>query len=437
MHKQLKKKYGLLGSPTLGLWTATLGLFAGLTTIVLYGAAGPEFKEALGLSGAALGVLLSSPHLSKALLRIPFGAWVDEVGGKKPFLILLLCSIIGLAGVTSMLYLYYPDEFDASLFPLLLFLGVLGGAGGATFTVGAPKTSYWFSKEKQGYALGIYAGLGNIGPGILNYMIPVLIGIVGLAAAYLSWLLFLIFTTIVYAWFAMDSYYFQLKKQGETDEVAQQVGADLGQDVFPSGSTWGSLKKSASNNKTWILVFLYTISFGGGFTALTAWFPTYWTLFHKMDILNAGLLAAIFTIYGSIIRVPGGKLTDRHGGETMAGISFTVMAIGALILSLSSSFYLSLIGMIVIGTGMGVANAAVFGLVPKYVPDAVGGASGWIGGVGGAGTLIIIPILGLFVDAYGEIGYARGFIVFVILSVLCALVSFGLRPLLKRISSNP
>src|SRR5690606_14877164 len=345
MHKQLKKKYGLIGTPTLGLWTSTLGLFAGLTTIVLYGVAGPEFKESLGLSGAALGVLLSSPHLSKALLRIPFGAWVDEVGGKKPFLILLGCSILGLAGITTLLYLYYPDEFDSSLFPILLFFGVLGGAGGATFTVGAPKTSYWFAKHKQGYALGIYAGLGNIGPGVLNYVIPVLIGVIGLAAAYLSWLLFLIFATMVYAYFAMDSYYFQLKEKGQTDESAKRIGTDLGQNVFPSGSTWGSLKKSASNYRTWILVFLYTISFGGGFTALTAWFPTYWTLFHDMNILHAGLMAAIFTIYGSLIRVPGGQLTDRLEGEIMAGISFSIMAIGALILTLSSSFYPSFIGM--------------------------------------------------------------------------------------------
>ncbi len=79
----------------------------------------------------------------------------------------------------------------------------------------------------------------------------------------------------------------------------------------------------------------------------------------------------------------------------------------------------------IIGTGVGTANAAVFGLVPKYVPDAEGGASGWIGGVGGAGTLIIIPLLGIFVDSYGQIGYARGFIVFVILSVLCAFISLA------------
>jgi len=77
--------HDLEGTPARGLATATLGFAAGLTTIVFYGVAGPEFKEALGLSGAMLGLLLSSPHLTKALLRVPFGAWVDQVGGRKPF----------------------------------------------------------------------------------------------------------------------------------------------------------------------------------------------------------------------------------------------------------------------------------------------------------------------------------------------------------------
>lgn len=416
-----------MGSPAVGLWTSTLGLFAGLTTIVLYGVAGAEFKNALGLSGAMLGLLLSSPHLSKALLRIPFGAWVDEVGGKKPFLILLCCSMAGLAGITLLLFLYYPDEFDAGLFPLLLIFGVLGGAGGATFTVGAPKTSYWFSQKKQGYALGVYAGLGNIGPGVINYLIPVLIGAIGLAFAYLSWFVFLLVATLVYACYATDSYYFQMVRKGATADEARRIGSSMGQDVFPSGGASDSLKKSAKNPRTWILVFLYTISFGGGFTALTAWFPSYWILYFDLDIRTAGLLAAIFTVYGSVLRIPGGKLMDKYGGELLAAASFLLMAIGAFVLMLSASVAMSVTGMIIIGTGMGVANAAVFGLVPKYVPDAVGGTSGWVGGIGGAGTLIIIPLMGLFVDIYGHAGYAKGFVVFVALSLVSALVSYLLK----------
>lgn len=430
-HKKYKEKHQLKGTPKLGLWTSTLGLFAGLTTIVLYGVAGPEFKESLALSGAMLGILLSSPHLSKALLRIPFGAWVDEVGGKKPFLVLLGCSIVGLAGLSALLFLYYPQNFDSSLFPFLLLFGLLGGAGGATFSVGIPKTSYWFPKSQQGYALGIYAGAGNIGPGVFNYLMPLLIGVWGLAGAYFGWFVFLVIATAVYAYFAVDSFYFQLIQQEVAPSEAKSISKELGQDVFPSGGTWESLRKSAKNRRTWVLVFLYTISFGGGFTALTAWFPTYWNLFHHADLQSAGLLAAIFTIYGSVIRIPGGKLSDLWGGEDVAALSFATMALGALVLTWSTTFYISFIGMMILGTGMGVANAAVFELVPKYIPDAVGGASGWIGGIGGAGTMIIIPALGFFVDTYGQIGYARGFILFVILSALCAAISYGMKVFLK------
>lgn len=422
-----KQKHGLKGTPKTGLWTSTLGLFAGLTSIVFYGVAGPEFKESLELSGALLGLLLSSPHLSKALLRIPFGAWVDEVGGRKPFLILLGLTIVGMAGLVSILFFTYPDNFDASLFPVLLFFGFLGGAGGATFSVGIPKTSYWFPAHKQGYALGFYAGIGNIGPGIFNFLMPVLIGIWGLTGAYSTWLVFLIIATAIYWYYAEDAYYFQLVNNGVEQKKARGISEDLGQEFFPSGGTWQSLKDSALNYRTWALVFLYTISFGGGFTALTAWFPTYWNLFHGASLVTAGLMAALFTIYGSLIRVPGGSFSDRFGGENIAMLSFTTMAVGGAVLTLTANFEMAFLGMMILGTGMGVANAAVFELVPKYVPNAVGGASGWIGGIGGAGTMIILPILGMFVDVYGQIGYARGFMVFIILSAICAGISYALK----------
>jgi MFS transporter, NNP family, nitrate/nitrite transporter len=419
----------LIGSPRRGLATATLGLGAGLTTIVLYGVAGPEFMEWLGLSGTMLGVLLASPHLSKALLRIPFGAWVDEVGGRKPFLVLLSLTVLGLTGVVAVLLLFYPSEPPTGTYPALLLFGLLAGAGGATFSVGAPKTSYWFPKTRQGFALGVYAGAGNVGPGVFNYAIPVLIAAWGLTGAYIAWLAFLIAATGAYAIFAMDAYYFQLVARDVEPETARNVAAKLGQDVFPSGSARQSLKTSATNGRTWILVFLYAVSFGGGFTALTAWFPTYWALFHGMELTTAGLLAAMFTIYGSLIRIPGGSLSDRLGGEDVGAVSFLVMVVGATVLMLSSSAVPAFVGMMILGTGMGVANAAVFELVPVYVPEAVGGASGWIGGLGGAGTLLIVPALGRFVDVYGQAGFAHGFVLFVGLSAICAVTCFGLRVL--------
>lgn len=426
-HTRLAEEHGVTGTPNRGLLMATLGFFAGLTTIVFYGAAGPVLEEHLALTGVFHGLLLSSPHLSKAVLRIPFGAWVDDVGGKKPLLILMASTIVGTGGLVITLFLTYPENFDMSLYPLLVLFGFLAGAGGATFSVGITQTSYWYPSNEQGFALGAFAGIGNIGPGMVVYVLPVLIGIWGLTMAYSAWLVFLLVVTAVYALWAVNPFYFQLIENGKGEDEAKQIASALGQDIFPSGGTWDSLKTSASNQRTWILVFLYTVSFGGGFTSLSAWFPTYWEQFHEVGLSTAGLLAGIFIVYGSLIRVPAGSVSDRFGGENVAIVSFGIMALGGVIMSVVTGFWAAVLGMMVLGTGMGIANAAVFELVPKFVPEAVGGASGWISGIGGGGTLVILPVMGLFVDAYGEIGYARGFAVFVLLSALCVGIAIALK----------
>lgn len=412
-----------VGNPTRGLNLATLAFFAGLTTIVFYGAAGPVLEEHLALTGIAHGLLLASPHLSKAVLRVPFGAWVDEVGGRKPMLILLAVTVVGIAGLVITLMATYPDSFDMDLYPLLVVFGLLAGAGGATFSVGISETSYWYPVDRQGFALGAFAGLGNISPGLVVYVFPVLIAAWGLTQAYTAWLGFLLVVTIAYAVWAVNPYFFQFREQGVDADRARKAAEDLGQEVFPSGGTWNSLRSSAGNRRTWLLVLLYTVSFGGGFTSLSAWFPTYWTLFHDLNLTTAGLLAGVFIVYGSLIRVPAGSLSDRLGGAKVAIVSFAVLGIGGLVMTFANGFWLAFAGMMILGTGMGVANAAVFEMVPRFVPEAVGGASGWISGIGGAGTLVILPLLGAFVDAYGAMGYARGFIVFVVLSAVCVAIA--------------
>ena len=79
--------------------------------------------------------------------------------------------------------------------------------------------------------------------------------------------------------------------------------------------------------------------------------------------------------------------------------------------------------------GMGISNAAVFKLVPQEVPEAVGGAAGWVGGLGAFGGFVIPPIMGAFVRWQGDPGYALGFVVFIAL----ALVSLTLAFVLKRV----
>ena len=75
---------------------------------------------------------------------------------------------------------------------------------------------------------------------------------------------------------------------------------------------------------------------------------------------------------------------------------------------------------------MGVNNAAVFKLVPHFVPRAIGGAAGWIGGIGAFGGFVIPPLMGEIVNIYGKTGYSKGFAIFILLAIFNLLIIFGL-----------
>jgi NNP family nitrate/nitrite transporter-like MFS transporter len=408
----------LKGNPTKGLIGTTLGFFFGFAAVSLYGPTAIYFKESMGLTPALVGLLVAIPALSGSLLRIPFGAWVDTTGGKKPFSILMLLSVIGLGSVFTILYLDYPDNMGFQLYPLILFFGFLSGCGIATFSVGIGQTSYWFPQKEQGNALGVYAGIGNLAPGLFSLILPLVLERFGIISAYLAWWMFLIVGTVLFLMIGANAYYFQLIEKGMKKEKALEKSRELGQEIFPSGTVIDSLKKSAAKGSTWGLVVIYFTTFGG-FIALTAWFPTYWGLFFKLSAVMAGTLTAIYSLLTSAIRVFGGKLSDKFGGEKVAIYSLMILLAGASIISISENLILSLSAAVIMAIGMGIANAAVFKLVPTYVPEAVGGAAGWVGGLGAFGGFVIPPVMGYIADQMGIIGYVRGFMVFIILSLLC------------------
>ena len=408
----------LRGSPRQGLTAATFGFFIGFAGVVVYSPAATEFEHALGLSGILLGLLVGAPNLIGSLLRLPFGAWTDEVGARTPFLMLLGLSIVGMTGLSAILILYYPEEMTLRLYPLILFFGALSGCGIAAFSVGTAQTAYWFQAHRQGTALATYAGIGNSSPGLFTILIPIAIAVLGLTTTYLVWLGFLVLGTLIYAAIAVDPYYFQLRKRGLEDEQARNEARKHGQELFPSGDTFASIRKAASLPRSWALVAMYFTSFGG-FLALTVWFPSYWVSFHGLGTSVAGTLTAVgFILLATFVRIPGGALSDRIGGEETAMISFGVVGIGAMLLMHTDDLPVAGVGMALLAVGIGIANAAVFQLLPHYVPEAVGGASGLVGGLGAFGGFVVPPVLGLFVDIYGITGYALGFVVYVILGLI-------------------
>jgi NNP family nitrate/nitrite transporter-like MFS transporter len=415
------------GTPGQGLAGATLGFFIGFAAVSLFGPTAKSLKGIMGLGPLEIGFLVAAPSLSGSLLRIPFSAWVDTTGGKKPFLILLLLSIVGMAGLFLTLHYFYPARMTPSFYPLVLALGVLCGCGIATFSVGIGQVSYWYPKARQGTALGAYAGIGNLAPGIFTLLLPIALLSMGLAGSYLAWLAFLAAGTAAYAILGRNAWYFQMTARGVARDEARAASALRGQEIFPSGSLVESLILSGKSWKTWALVGIYFTSFGG-FIAMTAWLPVYWTSFYSTTPIVAGTLAGVYSIVTSIVRVGGGHLSDRIGGETTGILGLGVMLAGAVLMTLSQDFSVSAAAQIVMAVGMGVANAAVFKLVPQEIPQAVGGAAGWVGGLGAFGGFAIPPLMGTIVQLRGTGGYASGFVVFVCL----AAASLFLVVILKR-----
>ncbi|MDA8252406.1 MAG: MFS transporter, partial [Rhodospirillales bacterium] len=155
--------HGLQGNPRAGLLMGTWGFFIGFAAVALYGPAAHSFQQSMQLSPLLVGLLVAAPQLTGSLLRIPFGAWVDKVGGRLPMLVLFGISIVGMWGLVFILVTV--PHITAALYPIVLLFGFMSGCGVASFSVGIPQVSYWFPRNRQGTALGIYGGVGNLAPG--------------------------------------------------------------------------------------------------------------------------------------------------------------------------------------------------------------------------------------------------------------------------------
>jgi MFS transporter, NNP family, nitrate/nitrite transporter len=410
------------GGPERGLVSATLGFFVGFAAVALLGPITHRLQFELGLSPIQLGLALAAPMLSGSLLRIPFALWADIGGGRRPMLVLLGLSIIGMAGLLILFDRAADEHVGGGFYPALLALATLCGCGIATFSVGIAQVSYWFPRAHQGRALGIYAGLGNMAPGIFAFVLPLAIASWGIAGAYWAWMIFLAAGALVYALAGADSWYFQLVRRGMPSAEAVRASELRGQELFPNPDAHVRMLEAAESAPAWALVALYFVSFGG-FLALTAWLPAYWSVYHRLSITSAGILTALFSLTASVSRVAGGFVADRIGGRRASRIAFVTIVGGSLVMASALAISVSIVAELAMAIGMGLANAAVFKMVPEYVPDAVGGAAGLVGGLGAFGGFVLPPVLAAFVQIVGIAGYARGFTIEAALAIAALVVA--------------
>ncbi|PYD77659.1 MFS transporter, partial [Komagataeibacter oboediens] len=135
---------------------------------VLLGPLGISIAHDLHLNAGQKGLLVATPVLAGALLRVLAGALVDHFGPRR---VAIGAQILVIAGL-FLTWVIAPHSYGA-LFGVALVLGVAG----ASFAIALPLASAWYPPQYQGTALGI-AGAGNSGTALASLFAP------GLAVLY-------------------------------------------------------------------------------------------------------------------------------------------------------------------------------------------------------------------------------------------------------------
>ncbi|MCD6662508.1 MAG: MFS transporter [Comamonas sp.] len=260
--------------------------------------------------------LAAAPALSGATLRIFYSFMVPVFGGRRWTAIATASLLIPAIGIGVAI------QDNTTSYPTMLLLALLCGLGGGNFSSSMANISFFFPKERKGSALGVNAGLGNLGVSVVQFLSPLVIslGIFGVfggepqliirngepqhvwaqnaAFIWVPW----IAIAAVAAWFGMH---------------------DI-QDAKASFAAQATIFKAKHN---WIMCLLYLGTFGS-FIGFAAGFPL------LMKALFPGLnplaYAWLGPLVGALTRPFGGWLADRLGGGVVTFWNFIVMALAVL-----------------------------------------------------------------------------------------------------------
>ncbi len=339
------------------------------------------------LSKGQLYWLTSMPGLSCGLIRLAYMFLPPLVGTRK------------LVGYSSLLYAipmlgwFMAVQNPNTSYGVLLALAFACGIGGGSFSGYMPSTGYFFPKRLQGTALGIQAGIGNLGMSVIQLVGPLLMGF---SLFGMTWVapqsgssgsiyvhnaaIFFVPWTIVAAILAFTL----LKDVPVKANIRQQL------DIF-------------SNSNTWVMTAMYVMTFGifSGFAAQFALIINQHygkdSAFAGMEGLPAGASYAFLgPLIGSLVRFAWGPLCDKFGGAIWTFVSAVGMAVtlgwAALFLEPKDlgQFPIFLTAMLLMFFFSGIGNAGTFKQMPMIMPKRqAGGAIGFTAAVASLGPFIV------------------------------------------------
>ncbi|MDU6923892.1 NarK family nitrate/nitrite MFS transporter [Franconibacter helveticus] len=265
-----------------------------------------------------LFMLTALPSVSGALLRVPYAFMVPVFGGRR-----WTAFSTGIL-IIPCLWLGFVVQDPTTPFSTFIIIALLCGFAGANFASSMANISFFFPKQKQGGALGINGGLGNLGVSVMQLVAPLAVSLSMFAVfggtgvqqdngtmLYLEnaawvWVAPLAIFTVA-AWFGMN-------------------------DLATSKASLREQLPVLKRGHLWIMSLLYLATFGSfiGFSAGFAMLSK--TQFPQVDIMH---FAFFGPLVGALARSAGGAISDRLGGTRVTLVNFILMAIFSALLFLT------------------------------------------------------------------------------------------------------
>ncbi|EFS3049231.1 MFS transporter [Salmonella enterica] len=279
------------------LWISVSCLLLAFCVWMLFSAVAVNLnKIGFNFTTDQLFLLTALPSLSGAILRVPYSFMVPLFGGRKWTVLSTVILIIPCA------WLGFAVQNPATPFGVFMLIALLCGFAGANFASSMGNISFFFPKARQGSALGINGGLGNLGVSVMQLIAPLVIflpiftflgvrgvpqpdgSLLALTNAAWIWVPLLAVATLA-AWFGMN---------------------DIGSSKASVVSQLPVLKRL----HLWLLSLLYLATFGSfiGFSAGFAMLAK--TQFPDVNILQ---LAFFGPFIGALARSAGGVISDKFG----------------------------------------------------------------------------------------------------------------------------
>lgn len=374
------------------LFTSFLYFDVSFMVWTMLGALGAMIAPALHLDDQEKFLMVSTPILSGAVLRIALSLLVDRIGTKTTG---ILAQLVVMAG------LLVAWKMGLSSLGQALALGVVLGVAGASFAVALPQSGRWYPPTMQGVVLGL-AGAGNVGVVIDHLVAPRIAKAWGWEAVFGAALVPLAVAFVLYAIFSKEPPG-EFKRKKLSDYV----------------------KLLGERDAHWFC-FFYTISFGG-FVGLATAFAIYFKDQFGLAPVQAGEMAALCTLVGALGRPFGGAMADKMGGIRSLGIFYSVAAAAMVVAAFTGNLWMSGAAFFVAAGAFGMCNGSVFQLLPQRFAKDISVMTGLVGCGGGVGGFVLGMLFGASKKQTG--GYTAGIILF---AGLCLLALAGLGAVKRR-----